>query len=153
VLSRLFRRPFLDKLVAARRAGQLQFFGNHAALTDAQAFTAHLAPLRNSEWVVYSKRPFGGPKQRYRLITLAINEFIRRFLIHVLPVHSHVPGPFASARRLRAAAGARCSTAGDHRCRCAGKRAAWRRRRPRVATRARSSHATEPLPGPEFYFA
>ena len=43
-------------------AGQLQFFGKHAALTNAQAFAAYLAPLRNSEWVVYSKRPFGGPE-------------------------------------------------------------------------------------------
>jgi Putative transposase/Transposase zinc-binding domain len=62
VLSRLFRRLFLDKLVAAHKTGQLQFFGGHAPLTDAQAFAAYLAPLRNSEWVVYSKRPFGGPK-------------------------------------------------------------------------------------------
>ena len=63
VLSRLFRRLFLEKLVAAHQAGELQFFGNHAALTDAQAFAAYLAPLRNSEWVVYSKRPFGGPRK------------------------------------------------------------------------------------------
>ncbi len=62
VLSRLFRRLFLDKLVAAHQAGQLQFFGNHAPLTDAQALAAYLAPLRNVEWVVYSKRPFGGPE-------------------------------------------------------------------------------------------
>jgi hypothetical protein len=62
VLSRLFRRLFLEKLVVAHDAGRLQFFGNHAALTDAQAFAAYLTPLRNAEWVVYSKRPFGGPK-------------------------------------------------------------------------------------------
>ena len=62
VLSRLFRRLFLERLVAAHDAGRLQFFGNHAALTDAQAFAAYLTPLRNAEWVVYSKRPFGGPK-------------------------------------------------------------------------------------------
>jgi hypothetical protein len=60
VLSRLFRRLFLDKLTAAHK--QLQFFGNHAPLADAQAFTAYLAPLRKIEWVVYSKRPFGDPK-------------------------------------------------------------------------------------------
>ena len=129
VLSRLFRRLFLEKLVAAHQAGELQFFGNHAALTDAQAFAAYLAPLRNSEWVVYSKRPFGGPKEvlrylarythrvaisnrrlialddngvtfkwkdyriegceRYKVMTLATNEFIRRFLIHVLPDGFH----------------------------------------------------------------
>ena len=58
----IIRRLFLEKLVAAHHAGALQFFGNHAALTDAQAFAAYLAPLRNSEWVVYSKRPFGGPR-------------------------------------------------------------------------------------------
>jgi hypothetical protein len=129
VLSRLFRRLFLQKLVAAHQAGELQFFGNHAALTDAQAFAAYLAPLRNSEWVVYSKRPFGGPKEvlrylarythrvaisnrrlialddngvtfkwkdyriegceRYKVMTLATSEFIRRFLIHVLPDGFH----------------------------------------------------------------
>jgi hypothetical protein len=59
VLSRLFRRLFLDKFAAAHQ--QLQFFGNHASLTNEQAFAAYLAPLRKIEWVVYSKRPFGGP--------------------------------------------------------------------------------------------
>jgi hypothetical protein len=129
VLSRLVRRLFLEKLVAAHKAGELQFFGNHAPLADGQAFAAFLAPLRNIEWVVYSKRPFGGPKQvlaylarythrvaisnsrliafddkgvtfkwkdyriegraRYKAMTLATNEFIRRFLIHVLPDGFH----------------------------------------------------------------
>jgi hypothetical protein len=129
VLSRLFRRLLLEKLLAAHRAGELQFFGNHAPLTNAQAFDAYLAPLRSSEWVVYSKRPFGGPKEvlrylarythrvaisnrrliacddkgvtfkwkdyrlegreRYKVVTLATHEFIRRFLIHVLPSGFH----------------------------------------------------------------
>jgi hypothetical protein len=129
VLSRLFRRLFLDKLVAAHRAGQLQFFGDYAPLTHPQAFAAHLAPLRNSEWVVYSKRPFGGPKEvlrylarythrvaisnrrlvacndngitfkwkdyriegaeRYKQMKLETHEFIRRFLMHVLPQGFH----------------------------------------------------------------
>jgi Putative transposase/Transposase zinc-binding domain len=129
VLSRLFRRLFLEKLVAAHKAGELQFFNGHVALADAQTLAAYLAPLRNTEWVVYSKRPFGGPKdvlrylarythrvaisnrrliacddkgvtfkwkdyrlegrQRYKLMTLATNEFIRRFLIHVLPAGFH----------------------------------------------------------------
>ena len=129
VLSRLFRRLFLQKLVAAHQAGELQFFGNHAPLIDAQAFAAYLAPLRNVEWVVYSKRPFGGPKEvlrylarythrvaisnrrlvtlddngvtfkwkdyrvegpeRYKLMTLDTHEFIRRFLMHVLPRGFH----------------------------------------------------------------
>src|SRR5204862_1021866 len=61
VLSRLFRRLFLDKLVAAHQAGKLQFFNGHAALADPQNFAAFLAPLRNNEWVVYCKHPFGGP--------------------------------------------------------------------------------------------
>src|ERR1700686_4129496 len=61
VLSRLFRRVFLDKLAAVHAAGRLKFFGHHVALTDAQAFTAYLAPLRKTEWVVYAKKPFGGP--------------------------------------------------------------------------------------------
>jgi hypothetical protein len=129
VLSRLFRRLFLDKLVAAHQAGQLQFFGKHAPLTDAQALAAYLAPSRNVEWVVYSKRPFGGPEavlaylarythrvaisnsrlialddngvtfnwkdyriegpDRYKVMTLATHEFIRRFLSHVLPSGFH----------------------------------------------------------------
>ncbi len=62
VLSRLFRRLFLEKLAAAHQAGRLDFFGDHAALADAQAFAAYLAPLRKAEWVVYAKRPFGGPQ-------------------------------------------------------------------------------------------
>jgi hypothetical protein len=129
VLSRLFRRLFLDKLVAAHQAGELQFFNGHAALADPQKFSTFLAPLRNNEWVVYSKRPFGGPEEvlrylarythrvaisnrrliacdekgvtfkwkdykiegpdRYKLMTLATHEFIRRFLIHVLPAGFH----------------------------------------------------------------
>src|ERR1700681_17413 len=62
VLSRLFRRLFMEKLMAAHKAGHLAFFGDHAALADAQAFAAYLAPLRRAEWVVYAKRPFGGPQ-------------------------------------------------------------------------------------------
>jgi hypothetical protein len=62
VLSRLFRQLFLEKLIAAHTAGGLKFFGNHAALADVQAFAAYLAPLRRAEWVVYAKRPFGGPQ-------------------------------------------------------------------------------------------
>src|SRR6267378_4985522 len=62
VLSRLFRRLFLEKLLAAHKANRLKFFGDHAALADAQAFAAYLAPLRRTEWVVYSKRPFAGPE-------------------------------------------------------------------------------------------
>src|SRR5260370_188810 len=68
VLSRLFRRLVLEKLAAAHGAGALQFFGKHAALIHAQAFAAYLAPLRNSEWVVYSKRPFGGPADVLRYL-------------------------------------------------------------------------------------
>ena len=68
VLSRLFRRLVLEKLAAAHGAGALQFFGKHASLTNARAFAAYLAPLRNSEWVVYSKRPFGGPKEVLRYL-------------------------------------------------------------------------------------
>jgi len=129
VLSRLFRRLFLQQAVAAHQAGRLQFFGAHAALADAAAFAAFLAPLRRSEWVVYSKKPFGGPQavlaylarythrvaisnrrliamdrtgvtfkykdyriegpERYKTMTLATAEFIRRFLIHVLPKGFH----------------------------------------------------------------
>jgi hypothetical protein len=129
VLSRLFRRLFLEKLSAAHKAGQLQFFGQHARLADPQAFAAYVAPLRNSEWVVYCKRPFGGAaevlrylarythrvaisnrrlvalddnrvifkwkdyriegSERYKLMKLDTHEFIRRFLMHVLPGGFH----------------------------------------------------------------
>src|SRR3989442_654895 len=68
VLSCLFRGLFLQKLAAAHAAGELQFFGNQAQLSNAKAFAAYLAPLRNSKWVVYCKRPFGGPKQVLRYL-------------------------------------------------------------------------------------
>jgi hypothetical protein len=68
VLSRLFRRLVMDKLAAAHATGALQFFGKHAALSNAPALVAYLAPLRNSEWVVYSKRPFGGPAEVLRCL-------------------------------------------------------------------------------------
>jgi Putative transposase/Transposase zinc-binding domain len=61
ILSRLFRRLFLDRLAAAHGTGQLAFHGDLALLADPTAFAAHLAPLRRSEWVVYAKRPFAGP--------------------------------------------------------------------------------------------
>ena len=129
VLSRLFRRLFLDKLSAAHHAGQLQFFGTHRHLADSKDFADYLAPLRQIEWVVYAKRPFAGPeavlaylsrythrvaisnsrliacdergvtfkwkdyraksRDRYQTMTLATGEFIRRFLIHVLPSGFH----------------------------------------------------------------
>ena len=61
VLSRLFRRLFLEKLCAAHEAGHLRFFNDLAHLADRDAFAAHLAPLGKVEWVVYAKRPFAGP--------------------------------------------------------------------------------------------
>ena len=129
VLSRLFRRLFLERLNQAYQAGELKFFGEHQALTDAGAFLDWIKPLRKIEWVVYAKRPFAGPeavlaylsrythrvaiansrllkfngqgvtfkwkdyrsKQRFRHknMTLKTDEFIRRFLIHVLPSGFH----------------------------------------------------------------
>src|SRR5882757_993192 len=62
VLSCLFRGLFLAKLVAAHRAGRLKFFGVHARLDNIRTFKAYLAPLRKIDWVVYAKRPFGGPR-------------------------------------------------------------------------------------------
>jgi predicted Zn-ribbon and HTH transcriptional regulator len=62
VLSRLFRRLFLDGLMALHRSGDLAFFGDLAGLAPADTFAAWLAPLRKSEWVVYAKPPFGGPE-------------------------------------------------------------------------------------------
>ena len=63
VLSRLFRRLKLEMLLAAHDAGRLQFFGDHAHLTDKTAFKAYLAPLHRTKWFVYSKWPFAGPEQ------------------------------------------------------------------------------------------
>src|SRR5207249_15753 len=62
VLSRLFRRLLLEKLMAAHATGRLHFFGDHTHLDNPRAFAAYLAPLRKTEWVVYAKRPFGGPQ-------------------------------------------------------------------------------------------
>jgi hypothetical protein len=129
VLSKLFRRLMLEKLAAAHDASKLTFFGSHAHLAQAAAFTDFLAPLRKTKWFVYSKRPFAGPKAvlaylsrythrvaisnrriiaadassvtfkvkdyrvegpgRYTTMTLGTHEFIRRFLIHVLPRGLH----------------------------------------------------------------
>lgn len=129
VLSKLFRRLMLEKLVAAHQAGKLIFFGEHAHLACDKAFAAFLAPIKRTRWFVYSKRPFAGPKAvlaylsrythrvaisnrrliaadetgvtfkvkdyriegpgRYTTMTLATAEFIRRFLLHVLPKGLH----------------------------------------------------------------
>jgi Putative transposase/Transposase zinc-binding domain len=129
VLSALFRRLFLEMLVAAHDAGRLQFFGCQVRLADKAAFDAYLTPLRQVDWVVYAKEPFAGPEQvlrylsrythriaisnrrlvsagengvtfkykdyriegpgRYKTMTLATDEFIRRFLVHVLPKGFH----------------------------------------------------------------
>ena len=62
VLSRLFRRLFLERLNEAYQAGDLKFFGEHRLLAHAKAFDDWLKPLRKSEWVVYAKRPFAGPQ-------------------------------------------------------------------------------------------
>ncbi len=63
VLSRLFRRLFLEGLQAAFDAGELGFFGELARLADPATFRRRLAELRKAEWVVYAKPPFGGPAQ------------------------------------------------------------------------------------------
>ena len=129
VLSRLFRRRFLEALTAEHQAGRLQFFGKQADLADSRLFADWLAPLRQCEWVVYAKRPFAGPQavlaylSRYthrvaisnsrlvsldehgvtfrwkdyrakgdkchKLMTLDADEFMRRFLLHVLPGGFH----------------------------------------------------------------
>ena len=129
VLSRLFRRLFLEGLMDLHRAGELTFFGDLERLAGADAFASWLAPFRKSEWVVYAKPPFGGPEAvlaylsrythrvaisnarlvsadaqtvafrwkdyriksggRQKVMRLATPEFIRRFLIHVLPDGFH----------------------------------------------------------------
>jgi integrase len=65
----LFRRLFLEMLVAARDAGRFQFFGDHVGLADHAAFNAYIAPLRGIDWVVYAKKPFAGPEQVLRYLS------------------------------------------------------------------------------------
>jgi hypothetical protein len=144
VLSRLFRRHFLNGLAALHAAGELQFFTDLASLSETAAFRTYLAPLRKTEWVVYAKAPFAGPAQvlaylaRYthrvaignsrllelgddhvsfrwkdyrengrhktKVMRLTANEFIRRFLLHVLPDGFHRIrhyGLFANGHRTR----------------------------------------------------
>jgi Putative transposase/Transposase zinc-binding domain len=123
VLSRLFRGLFLHAIKEAYAAGKLGFHGSLQPLADPESFKTAVKGCRNIEWVVYAKRPFGGPNQvldylgRYthraaisndrlvhledgkvtfrwrnyrqgnkqKLMTLEADEFIRRFLLHVLP--------------------------------------------------------------------
>lgn len=123
MLSRLFRRLFLEGLQQAFKAKTLELHGTLASLNDPENFAAHLKPLYGIEWVVYAKPLFGGPEQvlrylgrythrvaisNHRLVsaeddqvafrwkdyrndnkqtvmTLSASEFIRRFLLHVLP--------------------------------------------------------------------
>jgi hypothetical protein len=127
VLSRMFRGLFLQYLERASAAGELRFFSEHRHLHEPAAFRRYLAPTRDTEWVVYAKRPFAGPAQvldyvgrythrvaisnnrlvsiagdgvsfrwrdyrdgsRQKTMTLHGGEFIRRFLIHVLPDGFH----------------------------------------------------------------
>jgi len=123
VLSRLFRRLLLTYLEAAYRAGQLQFFSDLQPLQERVVWSRYVHQARTRQWVVYAKRPFGGPAQvldylgRYthrvaianqrllaladgqvrfrwkdyrdpghtKVMTLSADEFLRRFLLHVLP--------------------------------------------------------------------
>jgi hypothetical protein len=127
VLSRMFRGLFLHYLMKAFAADALHFFSAHRHLHEPAAFRRYLAPVWNTDWVVYAKRPFAGPAQvldyvgrythriaisnnrllsmdngkvrfrwkdyrdgnRQKTMTLEAEEFIRRFLIHVLPAGFH----------------------------------------------------------------
>jgi len=123
VLGRLFRGKFLAMIKCAFADGKLAFHGELASLADPEAFAADIKACYKHDWVVYSKKPFGGPRQvlkylaRYthrvaisnhrlislasgrvrfrwkdyrsgnkkRVMTLDAAEFLRRFLLHVLP--------------------------------------------------------------------
>ena len=63
VLSRRFRRRFLEALEQAFQKGRLKFFGDLEPLRDPAAFARYLARLGETEWVIYAKPPFGGPQQ------------------------------------------------------------------------------------------
>jgi len=142
VLSRLFRRLFIEGLMALHRSGDLAFYSDLKGLAETGAFANWLAPFRKTEWVVYAKPPFGGPEQvlaylsrythrvaisnqrlvsadantvayrwkdyriksgdRMKVMRLSTGEFIRRFLMHVLPDGFHRIrhyGLLASAQR------------------------------------------------------
>jgi hypothetical protein len=124
-LSRVFRGKYLAGLQRARHHARLCFAGQSASLAAPTAWQALRTALRRSDWVVYAKRPFGGPTpvlrylsrythriaisnhrltfvgnhivrfrytdyaaQRARKeLTLSATEFLRRFLLHVLPPH------------------------------------------------------------------
>jgi hypothetical protein len=62
VLSRLFRRLFLERLKAAHADGRLRFFGALGTLNDPPAFAAALRPLQTKRWIVFAKPPFGSPE-------------------------------------------------------------------------------------------
>jgi hypothetical protein len=64
VLSRLFRRLFLEHLINAFDAGKLEFFSSLQSLRDRSSFLDYLAPVREAEWVVYAKRPFADTASR-----------------------------------------------------------------------------------------
>jgi hypothetical protein len=123
VLSRLFRRLFVEQLRRAHAEGELAFFNSLAELAKPEAFARYLEPVSRTEWVVYAKQPFGGPQQvleylgrythrvaisnnrlvsftgehvtfqwkdyrhesRHQVMRLDSHEFVRRFLLHVLP--------------------------------------------------------------------
>jgi hypothetical protein len=70
-LSRLFRWLFLKRLIAAFNAGALRFFGDLASLAELDAFAGRIKAMQRVNWVVYAKRPFGGPAQvlAYRAAT------------------------------------------------------------------------------------
>ena len=123
VLGRVFRGKFVAALKRAFRDGQLNFHGGLEPLAQPKTFSSWLRTLFRKDWVVYSKRPFGGPEHvlhylgRYthrvaisnhrlvsfadgkvtfrwrdsahnneqKLMTLSLDEFLRRFLLHVLP--------------------------------------------------------------------
>lgn len=120
-------RPQPGKFVAGLRelqaAGKPGFHGSLAGLAAPAAFAAMLRGRFRSEWVVYSKKPFGGAehalrylgcythraaisnhrlvaleegkvvfrwrdsahKNKKRMRRLDLNEFLRRFFLHVLP--------------------------------------------------------------------
>lgn len=71
VLSRLFRRLFLEQLRAAFERKALKFFNAMAPLQEARAFEQFLAPATTTEWVVYAKAPFGGPEQVLQYLVAA----------------------------------------------------------------------------------
>src|SRR5260370_34230244 len=92
----MFRGLFLHYLGKAFAAGELNFFTAHRRLHEPPAFRRYLAPVWNTEWVVFAKRPFAGPAQ----VLDYVGRYTHRVAISNKPaaVHGQRQGPLPLER-------------------------------------------------------